>query len=486
MRFRQSVRPVGRDRRKLRTMKDAILRMSLLLMCAVQATFGCEARPLELRRVSPDLTVVVTHREKPIAGIRVQVVPEKSTQPAFTATTDQNGTVRIRGLRVGRYNLTTSHEDFDAGREWIEVVAVPNAKTKRGFDFQWADWSYQTSRVAGKLTGLVPGNTGNKLIDIVHPVETVYPGVDIELRSAFSKAEYRTVSDSDGEFLIGNVPEGIYILTIAGGMKSTTGVAEVTRHVIDVKRSISRNSLPLQLRDNGCYRTEFQLTDRVSQTPLMEATDKNDVDAVKLLLSKHPDVAEVGNAPLIMGAGRGFPEGELITKLLLDAGANPNMADSNGGTPLMAAEAFIYREPWGVSSHVITKELLARGADPNARSKTGLTPLIAAAGQFNHDDPSFLRELIDAGADVNAADESGKTALMAAAEKGHVSKVRFLLDKGADVNARDKSGKTALQYARPPRNKNDDDFPQCYESLSSDLKPNNDCEATRQLLKSRM
>jgi len=437
--------------------------------------------------VSPDLTVVVTHREKPIAGIRVQVVPEKSTQPTFTATTNQNGTVHIRGLKVGRYNLTSSLENFDAGREWIEVVAVPDAKTKRGFDFQWADWSYQTSRVAGKLTGLAPGNTGNKLMDIVHPVETVYPRVDIELRGAFSEVEYRTVSDGDGEFLIDHVPDGIYILTIAGGMKSIAGIAEVTRQVLDVKRSISRNSLPLELRDTGCYRTEFQLTDRVSQTPLVEAIDKNDVEAVKLLLSKHPDVAEAGNAPLIMAAGRGFPEGEQITKLLLDAGANPNVADSDGGTPLIAAEAFIYREPWGVSSHLITKELLARGADPNARSKTGLTPLIAAAGQFNHDDPSFLQELIDAGADANAADESGKTALMAAAEKGHVSKVRFLLDKGADVNARDKSGKTALQYARLARDKNDDDFPQCYESLSSDdLKPNNDCEATRQLLKSRM
>jgi hypothetical protein len=468
-------------------MKGTILLTSVLVISAAQAAFGCESRSFELQQVSRDLTVVVTHRGNPLAGIKVQVVPEKSSEPVFTASTDENGTVLVRGLAGGHYYLTASHEDFEAGKEWIEVVAASNAKTIKRFDFQWADWSYQTSRVAGTLTGRVPGNTGNKLMDIVHPVETVYPGVDIELRSAFSKFEYRTVSDGDGEFLIHNVPDGIYILTIAGGMKSTTGIAEVTRQVIDVKRAISRSSLPLQLEDNGCYGTEFQLTDRVRQTPLIEAIDKNDVEAVKLLLSKHPDVTEVGNAPLIMAAGRGFPEGEQITKLLLDAGANPNVADSDGRTPLMAAEAFIYREPWGASSHVITKELLTRGADPNARSKTGLTPLIAAAGQFNHDDPSFLQELIDAGADVNAADESGKTALMAAAEEGHVSKVRFLLDKGADVNARDKSGKTALQYARPPRNKNDDEFPQCYESLSSDdLKPNNDCEATRRLLKSRM
>lgn len=475
-------------RRKLRGMKVVISRICLFAMCAVQAAFGCEPKALELRQVSPELTIVVTHRDKPIAGMRVQVVPEKSIEPVLTATTDENGTVLIRRLTVGRYYLTAAHEDIEAGREWIEVVAVPDAKTKRRLDFQWADWSYQTSQVAGTLTGSAPGNSGSKLMDIIHPVETAYPGVDITLRSVLSDGEYRTVSDSDGSFFISNVPDGTYIMTIAGGMRSITGVAEATKLVIDVKQSIGRTSLPLQLKDTGCYRTAFELAEgQVGQTPLLKAIEQDNVELVKLLLSKHSTINEIGNSPLILAAGRGYPEGAQITRLLLDSGANPNLPDSEGWTPLMSAEGFIYREPWGVSSHFITKELLARGAAANARSKTGKTPLIVAAGQPNHDDPSFLQELIDAGADVNAADEDGQTALMAAAEKGHVSKVRFLLDNGANVNARDKSGKAALQYARPPRNKDDDDFPQCYDSLSSDnLKPNNDCEATRRLLKSRM
>jgi hypothetical protein len=261
-------------------MKAAIWRMSLLLLCAVQVMFGCELLSLELQHVSPNLIVVVTHRDKPMAGIKVQVVPEKGTDPVFTATTDENGTVLIRRLTVGRYYLTASHGDFEAGKEWIEVVAVPDAKAKKRFDFQWADWSYQTSRVAGTLNGFVPGNTGNKLMDIAHPVETVYPGVGITLRNALSDDEYRTVSDSNGAFLIGNVPDGIYVLTIAGGMKSITGIAEATRLVIDVKQSISRTSLPLQLKDTGCYATEFQLTeDHVDRTPLMKAVDENDVES---------------------------------------------------------------------------------------------------------------------------------------------------------------------------------------------------------------
>lgn len=216
---------------------------------------------MELQQVSSDLTVVVTHRGKPIAGIEVQVVPEKSTEPIFTATTNVHGTVLIKGLTAGRYYLTASYEDFNAGKEWIEVVSVPNAKTKRRFNFQWADWSYQTREVAGTLTGLVPGNTGKPLMDIVHPQEAVFPGVDITLKDAFSRDEYRTVSDSTGAFVIAEVSDGIYILTIAGGMKSVTGIANVTKQVLDVTHTTPTASLPLRLKDTGCSGTEFQLAD---------------------------------------------------------------------------------------------------------------------------------------------------------------------------------------------------------------------------------
>ena len=236
-----------------------------LSLCAAQAVFGCSLIPMELRHVSSDLTVVVTHRGKPIAGIEVQLVPETSTEPVFSGSTDVHGIVLINGLMVGRYYLTVSHEEFDAGKEWIQVASIPNAKTKRRLNFQWADWSYQTRKVSGTLTGLIKGNTGKPLMDIVHPQQTVFPGVEITLKNAFSDDGYRTFSDSNGAFLIPEVPNGIYILTIAGGIKSLTGVADVTRQVIDVTHDTDRTSLPLELKDTGCYRTEFQLSDCVME-----------------------------------------------------------------------------------------------------------------------------------------------------------------------------------------------------------------------------
>lgn len=211
--------------------------------------------------MSSHLTVVITHHEKPIAGIKVEVVPVGSPDPVLTSTTDAKGIVHIRGLMVGRYFLTASREEVDAGKEWIEVVAVPNAKTKKRLTIRWADWSYQTRRVAGTLTGLVPGNTGHPLMDIIHPSATVFPGVAITLRNAFSDDERHTISDSSGAFLLDDVPDGIYILTIAGGMKSLYGDAEVTRQVIDVMRSAERDSLPLELKNTGSG-VEFELADK--------------------------------------------------------------------------------------------------------------------------------------------------------------------------------------------------------------------------------
>jgi hypothetical protein len=250
-------------------MRRALFALVVLLTIAAPIVFSCSMATVVLRQVTPDLTVVVTHRKQPVAGIEVEVTPmveatttqsAASERPLFSGITDERGTVRIRGLLPGKYWLTASHHEFEAGKAWIEVTRVPNAKTMKRFEFEWADWSYETSRVAGKLTGYVPGNTGDKLMDIARPVETAYPGVDLTLKGAFSDVESHTISDSTGAFLFGEVPDGIYLLTIAGGMKSVTGTAGVTTLVVDVKRTSRRDSLPLQLKNTGCYSTQFELS----------------------------------------------------------------------------------------------------------------------------------------------------------------------------------------------------------------------------------
>jgi hypothetical protein len=238
------------------------LQCLVLIALAAPASFACSATPLQLRKVPPEFTIAVTHRDKPIAGIEVRIFRARSTQPVFTHNTDERGGILVKHLSAGTYYVYASHQGFDAPTEWIEVVSRAGEKAARRIDIRWADWSYEISRVAGTLTGLIPGNTGNKLMDLVHPLSTTYPGVAIELKHAFSGEGDKSLSDSGGAFLFPDVPDETYILTIAGGMKSVSGVADITRLVLDVKQNSLRSSLPLELRDNGCGGTEFQLKEQ--------------------------------------------------------------------------------------------------------------------------------------------------------------------------------------------------------------------------------
>ena len=254
-----------RLKRRLQGVKPLAAQLVLLLFVTTQSAFPCSVTPQKLRQVPPNFTVNVTHSGKPIAGIGIEIVHQaEGARAVFTAVTDEHGAVQVAGLMAGTYYLTASHLGFEAGREWIEVVSRADAKTVRHFDFQWANDAWETRSVAGLLVGMVPGETGNKIMDLARPKETVYPGVAVLLKSAFSDTEYPTLSDSTGSFVIGPLPDGIYVLTIAGGMTSVNGVAEETKHVLDLRQTAARNSLRLLLSPGvvGCYGVGFKLAEK--------------------------------------------------------------------------------------------------------------------------------------------------------------------------------------------------------------------------------
>jgi len=84
---------------------------------------------------------------------------------------------------------------------------------------------------------------------------------------------------------------------------------------------------------------------------------------------------------------------------LLNRGANPNIADRRGVTPLMRASQLGFFE--GVQ-HLVTK-----GARVDAPNETGETPLILAV---HRRDTAMMRVLLGAGADPDRADNSGRSA----------------------------------------------------------------------------
>ena len=123
-------------------------------------------------------------------------------------------------------------------------------------------------------------------------------------------------------------------------------------------------------------------------------------------------------------------------EVLVQNGADVNIADADGKTPLwLAAEGGSVR---GI------KALLNHGADITVKDAGSGDPILLIASQNSDDPDECVDLLIAAGADVNETGNDGFTTLMSAATEGNLRCTKLIVNKGADVNTTDKYGRIAL------------------------------------------
>jgi len=130
-------------------------------------------------------------------------------------------------------------------------------------------------------------------------------------------------------------------------------------------------------------------------------------------------------------------------KELISQGADVNLRDSRGNTPLL--QAIIIRKLSFI------EPLIAAGADVNVKARNGAMPLhrIANSGQTE-----IAELLIKNGANVDAREERwGSTPLLAAAVSGRKDMVELLLKKGADIESPDGNGLSPLHLTAGYGNK---------------------------------
>jgi uncharacterized protein len=158
-----------------------------------------------------------------------------------------------------------------------------------------------------------------------------------------------------------------------------------------------------------------------------------------------------------------------VIKMLLDRGANVNARTKEVPpgrrfvTPLgdlswvdfTGQTAFLRAALAG--DITLMRLLLEKGADPNVATFAGTTALMAAAGvnwmtgQTYTESKEAVMEAVqlclDKGGDVNAKNSMGVTAVIGAANRGSDDVLEFLVKKGARLDIKDKEGRTPLVWA---------------------------------------
>jgi uncharacterized protein len=228
-------------------------------------------------------------------------------------------------------------------------------------------------------------------------------------------------------------------------------------------------------------------------TPLMYAARENALDAGRALIAAKADLDLVdpdGATALVIAIINANYD---FAKLLLDAGANPNLAETVSGMGPLYAAMDMHRlavghgrpnpQPSGaLDAVVIARLLLEKKADPNAVLKAatmqrqhtqgdgtltaGATPLMRAA---KSGDIAMVKVLLAGGADPLLTLPNKTTTLMLAAGLGWrngspaapsydqgppeeaVETIKALIAAGVDINATNTAGDTALHAAATGR-----------------------------------
>src|SRR5437773_6194376 len=208
---------------------------------------------------------------------------------------------------------------------------------------------------------------------------------------------------------------------------------EQLREIAEVKRAIEQDPALINKLDAA------------GETPLHVAVINNYVSLLTWLLDHGADINikdRHGDTPLRSAVIWDRTPHMSVIGALLGRGADVNDGNTYGDTPLHVAATF--------AETSVIKLLLSEGANPNAQAGRGAAPLHYASRRPTDpakDYKAAIRLLLGGGAKVNIQDQSGSSPLHAAVMIGNTETVDTLLENGATIDLKTNNGSTPLHIA---------------------------------------
>lgn len=240
---------------------------------------------------------------------------------------------------------------------------------------------------------------------------------------------------------------------LQGGMDPNTKNAS-GQTALTFALEVTDASMVEPLMDNA----DLNLRDSAGNTPVFLALKYEHPEIFEKLLAKNVDINSAGrssrnvNNQTILALAVQKRNADLVRRLL-EKGADTNLADDNGVSPLYGAV---------IGENVdtgIVKMLLDKGANANHQGTSrGATAMIYTVVNFSlpvETKLEVMKLLLDHGADPNKQETgNGYTALMYAfldsrsSPEVRIQVMKFLLENGADKNIKTTEGETVVTWAK--------------------------------------
>lgn len=214
--------------------------------------------------------------------------------------------------------------------------------------------------------------------------------------------------------------------------------------------------VPLMLEHGA----NVNIRNKEGHSPLMMIASKQDYNLFKLLIDRGADPLAISNDgsnvlmwELLPFINMGFNEDSFkIQQMLVDYKIDVNHRENDNyrNTLTLAVQG---------GQHELIKLLLKGGADPNISDFNGTTPLfyVAAVNTSYKDEQTAIdtmKMMLEAGANINASNKDGDTTLhyIMRLNNSHdiltEDLIKYMLSQGANKDVANKEGKTPLDIAK--------------------------------------